>query len=528
MAAALLVGALVSFSSDSSDGQAAPLEPASTTTTALLTECDPVVDETASASAAEIHDLVGQLNSFGRRMPGSDAHDQVIDWLVEDFSALPDMSIVVQEFPIERWLPTTERKDGPGLDLAAAGALSIDGAEVPVAGPVPFSDPTTDTGVSAPLVFVPSSEEITAANVEGKIVVHDVLPASVPYAVFPGLAHYLSPDVPSSGDLARPHLRRELASTLDAADGAGAVGAVFLRDVPTDQLLGYWQPHTGTRYGVSAVTVGSDQADVVRDAAKRGEPANVTIRAEWDEHVGRNIVATLRGESRERIVVSTHTDGVTWIQENGSIGALAMARYLARLPEGCRHRDVQFALTANHLSMANEGTASYADQLDEDYDDGTVAFVMAMEHLGARKVLPDTDGTLVAGDEPELFTWIAPQESETLVKASVNAVKRRQVGETAVLRGVDSPRDTVPPYCSQGGLGARSTSDSFRPMGAISGPWTLWTNVPGDQAFDGSQMRDQVLVLTDVARELDETPRKAIAGDSVSMRDRRAAGAATC
>ena len=87
-------------------------------------------------------------------------------------------------------------------------------------------------------------------------------------------------------------------------------------------------------------------------------------------------------------MVNSHTDGVTWVQENGPIGVLALARYLGGLPRACRHRDVEFALTSDHLGFTNDGTFRYADELDQDFDQGTVAFVLSMEHLGSREILP--------------------------------------------------------------------------------------------------------------------------------------------
>lgn len=500
---------------------------ASTSSLAALTSCEPTIDEAAFTPADELHDLIEQLNSFGPRIPGSDAHEAAMDWLADEFAAVPGMTVTEETYPMTRWLPTTKQADGPGLDVGAAGALHLGQQEVPVAAAVPFSLPTDEAGQTGDLIVVTDAEQITAANAKGKVVVQDVAPVGIPYAVFPAIGHYQTPDVPTSGDYDRPYLR-DTDSTLTAAGEAGAAGVVFLWEIPTDQLYGYWQPHTGTRYHVPAVVVGSDHAAEVRKAAEAKQAASVTVRAEWDDHTARNLIATLPGASRERIVVNSHTDGTTWVQENGTIGALALARYLARLPEDCRKRDVQFALTANHLGYTNDGTFPYGEQLDADYDEGTVAFVVAMEHLGSVEVLPDADGTLTPDGTTDLFAWVAPEESPALVQASVDAVKRRELTRTAVLKGTSAPAETLPPFCSQGGLGTNFNGLLIPSIGAISGPWTLWTNVLGDQAIDPAHLRRQVLALGDVVRSLDETPRDEIAGDYLDERAQRAAGAATC
>jgi hypothetical protein len=530
LTAGLLLAGAVACSSDDDAGT-----DAGTTTTEAgsgatepITACDPTIDESEFTSADELHDLVAELNENGLRSPGSDAHEATMDRLEEQFAAVPGMVVETETYPMQRWQPTPEAEDGTGRDLAAAGGLRVGGEDVPVAGAVPFSVPTDEEGASAPMVFVGPDEEITAANASGRVVVTWVAPVSIPYGVFSAIGHHLTPDLPTEGDYDRPYLRNTDGVLTDAGL-AGAVGVVFLWEVPTDQILGYWQPHSGTRHHVSAVFVGSDEATEVEAAARAGEDASVVVRAEWDDTEARNIIATLPGASEERIVVNTHTDGVTWVQENGAAGALALARYLARLPEGCRERTVQFALTANHLGYEADGTFPYGEQLDEDFDEGTVAFVVSMEHLGSTEVLPGDDGRLELTGETDLFAWVAPQESEALVQASIDAVERREVRRTAILKGVEAPVDgRLPPFCSQGGLGSNFNGLLIPSIGAISGPWTLWTNAFGEDAIDAEHMRSQVLALGDVVRSLDATPRDEIAGDYLAMREARAEGGTVC
>jgi len=280
------------------------------------------------------------------------------------------------------------------------------------------------------------------------------------------------------------------------------------------------------------VFLGSDQAARVEALAEQGATAQVIVRAEWDRATTRNLIATLPGQSRERIVVNTNTDSVNWVQENGNIAAIALARSLGSLPAACRERDVQFALTSSHLGFTGDGTFRYGPQLDEDYDDGTVAFVMAPEHLGTREILPvegDPEGRLEFTGKPELFAWSAPEESPVLVQASIDAVKRRKLPRTAVLKGVGIPDDAhVPSVCSQGGLGTNFHGLLIPTIAGISGPWSLWAPAFGEDAIDVDHLRDQVLAFGDVAIALDDVPREEIAGGYLEAREQRAEGAATC
>jgi hypothetical protein len=498
------------------------------------TDCSATVDATAFTTTREFRALTATLAAFGLRSPGSTQHQKELAWLEHQLRAIPGMKVRSDPYEIDRWQPLPVAPGAqPGRDLARAGALRIDlgsGTKpVPVSGAVPFTLPTSPNGKSGPLVYLSADEPITAANAQGKVVVREVPPVATPYAVFPAIAHSLTPDWPTTGNYDRPYAR-PLDPTLIDAGKAGAAGVVFLWDAPTAQMRGYWDPHTGTRFQVPAVYAGSDRAPLIKRAAKQHRTAHVTVRAKWDTATTRNLFGTLTGQSRERIVVNSHTDGVTWVQENGPVGVLALARYLGGLPSACRQRDVEFALTSDHLGFTDDGTFRYAQQLDDDVDQGTVAFVMSMEHLGAREILPTgPHHRLQFTGRGEPIVWSAPQESPPLVQASVAAVKRRHLDNTAVVKGTEAPVvDRVPQYCAQGGLGGNFNAHLLPTTSAITGPWSLWAPSFGAKAVDFGRMRREALAVSDVARALDAVPRADIAGTYVAERQRRAEGAPTC
>jgi hypothetical protein len=444
------------------------------------------------------------------------------------------MEVRSDEYRINRWQPLPAAPGRtPGRDLALAGELRVEAAsgslqDVPVAGAVPFSLPTTEEGTPGELVHVDHDQPITTAT-RGKVVLREVAPAAIPYALFHAIGHHMTADLPLTGDYDRAYLR-PFDPTLVEAGTAGAVGVVFLWDAPTDQIWAYWGPHTGTRYHVPAVHVGNDRADELRRLAAEGRTAHVTVRAKWDRARTRNLVATLPGQRRERIVINTHTDGNTWVQENGSAALLALARAFAALPAHERERDIEFALTSAHLGFTDDGTFRYGARLDEDYDRGTVAFVLGIEHLGTREIQPaDPGGRLELTGVGEVMSWSAPEESPVLVEAVVEAVQRRQLDRTAVLQGVGVPDPgQVPRICSQGGLGSNFHSLLVPTTSIISGPWSLFAPSFGEEAVDFERMRRQVLALGDVARALDGVPRDQIAGTYLAEREQRAAGARAC
>jgi len=520
------------------------------------TVCPTTIDETAFASAAELRALNARIASFGLRNPGSSEHNQMLDWLEREFRAIPGMRLRSDWYTLTRWQPLPRgggsrtlpaavaadvAGDGAGRralprpftsrrDLADAGGLSVDGVgTIPVSGAIPFTVPTSSGGSRGELVYIPNDVPITAANARGKIVVREVPPGSIAYVLFRAIAHYVTPDFPASGDYDRAFLRAFDPSLIEAGQ-AGAVGLVFVWDVPGEQVRGYWGPHTGTRYHVSGVFVGNEQGATLRQLAQEGRSARIVVRARWDRGRTRNIIATLRGQSRERIVVNTNTDGNTWVQENGPAGMIALARYLATLPVECRKRDVEFALTTAHMGYANDGLFAYSKELDEEYDDGTVAFAIVMEHLGTLEQMPSgPDNRLEFTGLTEPIAWSAPEESPLLVQASIDAVKRRGLERTAILQGVGAPDPTqVPRICSQGGLGTIFHTDLIPTTAAITGPWSMFDPVFGEKAIDFEHMRRQVLAMGDVARTLDGVDRIAIAGAYIEERAQRASGAKAC
>jgi hypothetical protein len=527
---------LIVSACSSSENEGTAENSTSTTSVDPSAPCPTEVDAEDFASAKEMRDLLAAFNDFGLRSPASDQHEASLDWLADELGAVPDMKVEFDDYEIDRWQPTPEAPGAtPGRDLAAAGGLEVDqggsSARVPVIGAVPFSEPTRDGGASGELVYIAPDQAITAANAAGKIVVREVAHSSLPGAAFEAIGHYVTDDVPTDVDYDRPYLRH-LDETLIDAGKAGAAGVVLMWDAPTKQLRGYWDPHTGTQFKVPAVYIGSDQAEEVRDLADAGATAKVVVRAKWDKAQTRNLIATLPGQSRERIVVNTNTDSVNWVQENGNIAAIALARYLGSLPRKCRARDVQFALTSNHLGFTTDGTFRYGPQLDRDFEKGTVAFVMAPEHLGTREILPvegAADGRLELTGEAELFAWSAPEESPVLVTASIDAVKRRKLARTAVLKGVGAPDTShVPSVCSQGGLGTNFHGLLIPTIAGISGPWSLWAPSFGEGAIDFERMRDQTMAFADIAVELDDVSRREIAGGYLAAREQRDAGAETC
>jgi hypothetical protein len=492
--------------------------------------CPQVVDPAHFASKAQLGELTAKFNSFGPRVLGSRAHNRAIDWL-EDRARGIGLKVHSTSFRPYTWLPRTRFRHRPGLDIGAAGGLSVikpDGSRVNVrdAGAVHWSKPTPKQGGSkGQLVYLPADQPITAANSAGKVVVRDFQLGSLPFgAVGPLLGLYLTPDLEGYTDYTRPYLSPNAHTDLMDASLAGAAGVVYAFDLPEKQVRGYYDPHQGVLYRVPAVFVGRAQGERLKALAAQGSSARVTVRVKVARKKTRNLIARLPGRSPEKIVLVANTDGNSWVQENGVIAMLAFARYYAGLPKACHPRTLELVFSSAHDGFRNDGLEHYP--LDKEM----TAFAFAIEHLGTREIVPSGDGAarqlgFTGLADPALF---GAGDSDALRQTAVAATQRRHLPRTAVLKGLSVPNpNQAPSICSMGGLGNFFHPKLVPTLAMISGPWSLYDPVFGRRAIDFAQMRSQALAAGDAILALDGLPRAQIAGDYPSLQAELDAGTKT-
>ncbi|HTN80257.1 MAG TPA: hypothetical protein VMK16_11325 [Acidimicrobiales bacterium] len=482
------------------------------------------VCEAGFANEAQLREWCERICGVGYRGTATAVHDELIDWLIEQLTSIPGVRVRTDEYELLAWHPVPEG------DLVRAGALRYGGEDIAIAGAVPYSLPTTRSG---PLVHIPREQSISAEVAEGKVVLRDFPTFALPYDLLFGSHLHLSPDTDQLRGRIwdRPGLANSvLHDDLLAAGGAGANGVVFAFDLPREQVAGYFEPHMGTHYRVPAVFVGSGEHAALRELARRGDEVDITVSAVVQPRVTRNVHATVPGQSDERIILVTHTDGNTWVQENGVAALLAIGAYVAALPVDERRRTIELTFTSGHLHISREGSHRYSAQLDREYDDGTIACVFAIEHLGARVLDPQPRAghpgrELVFGDEPEILLWcVGP--SDAMRAAVIDAVERRGLARVLVAPGFGAPvPGQVPPIVSFGGIGTPYNAHLVPTTSILTGPWSLWAPSFGSSAIDIGWLRKQALAAADVVRALDPVPREALAGDYLALRAARAEGA---
>jgi hypothetical protein len=351
--------------------------------------------------------------------------------------------------------------------------------------------------------------------------------------------HTIDPTGTFSGDFIN-YLAR-VADLHDAA-AAGAAGIVFVKDLPRQQLKGHYEPYEGEDWGVPGVWLGADEGERITDALAAGlaPMGTITIRASFAPATTKTVLATVPGRSKQRIVVDSHTDGTNAVEDNGPVAMIEMARYFAGLPLACRPRTIEFAFATAHFfqrvvdpAVRNGGAEQLAEDLDRDYDAGTVSAVVTLEHLGAREyqAAPRTDGgpggrLALTGRREIQEIFVTP--SPALVTTVLRVVQRYGLDRTMLLQGADAPGATVPQHCDFGGEGTPFNKHLLPTVGEIAAPQTLYDPAFGLEGIDFDVMHDEVMAFTELLLDMGRMSQASIAGEVGADRVARRHGAASC
>ncbi|TMK97808.1 MAG: hypothetical protein E6G34_08920 [Actinobacteria bacterium] len=501
--------------------------------------CPVAPDPAALPSAAKLREMNSYVAGLGVRPTGYRSQNLYIKWILSQLKTVPRAQVSQERFTINRWKSSSSE-----LQLKVGETSTT----IPVAAPVPYAQATRSAGVSAPLVEIPDEEPITAANAAGRIVLRPAPAGSVPnYDFFLPVVSWfvydpkntIDPTQSFFGDFINYNAR---VADLRNAAAAGAKGVLFVKDLPRSQLPNHYEPYEGTPWKVPAVYLGADEGQQISDAIASGAPvsARLVLHASYRSVETPTIRAAIAGQSAQRIVVDSHTDGTNAVEDNGPVAMVAMARYLAALPDACRPRSVEFVFPTAHFyqrlvdSQRRYGGAGViATQLDREYGEGRVSSVLTLEHLGAidYEQMPRSDG----GPGVELMSnglraiqFIAITPSPPLVAAVTSVVQSYDMERTILLQGADAPASTVPSHCNFGGEGTPYNVHLLPTIGEISAPQSLYDPSFGLEGIDFDVMHAELLGFTELVNRLGTMSQAEIAGEIPLEREQRAAGGAPC
>lgn len=109
-------------------------------------------------------------------------------------------------------------------------------------------------------------------------------------------------------------------------------------------------PFSDNHRKIPGLWVGRDSGTYLKSVAGKAtatmrNDAVLTPNARTD-----SFIATLKGQSDETVIITTHTDGPNEINDDGSLGVLALASYAAKVPAAKRRRTIVFCLPTGHYA----------------------------------------------------------------------------------------------------------------------------------------------------------------------------------
>jgi hypothetical protein len=127
--------------------------------------------------------------------------------------------------------------------------------------------------------------------------------------------------------------------------------------------------------------------------AKAGKMATLTLNARFQRDTGKAIIAYLPGRNYgtpldEQVLLATHTDAMSLIEENGGLSMLGIMSYFNRIAKSARPRTLIFYFDCRHFMPGGEGSwpqfdyyAVHPERLK------TIVATLGMEHMGGRQTI---------------------------------------------------------------------------------------------------------------------------------------------
>lgn len=331
-------------------------------------------------SADTIRHDYQRMVDFGPRLPGHPNHVRFVDALASEFKQLGLVLEPCTSYPYERWDPLRY-----GLELEVGGAFQ----SVPRVAYYVRSAPTPPEGLTGPLVYGGTITKNGPTNLgdvpRGSIVVFD---AVLPPTTIRNLAnphHVHVPDAQRDAYLDGPYKRLWMTPpfAIEEAMAKGAAAVVIIMDVSSEMIQDNFSPHSSAYCPpLPALFVGQDTGEAVRRLAKLGARARLTLDAQWVASNVPSLTAILPGRSDEVMIINTHTDGQNFIEENGCMTLVQLARHFVSLSGDERlRRTLVFVGWPGHMTGVLPECEGWCREHPELMKRAAAAFTI--EHLGA-------------------------------------------------------------------------------------------------------------------------------------------------
>jgi hypothetical protein len=376
----------------------------------------------------------------GPTYAGSAGWKRYTDFLIArmaEFGAvdLDTVEIPYDHYVVNDWPDRRTHIHGSGV---AVEKLVSNGTPVPVVASYGMTSGfTAQEGITAPMLYYDPAHPPTAGEIAGKILVFQTPPYPAPPYTKAFLDNYTLTDyewrspgkwwplfTPPPASVTSSYHCRFVWNQVNGAAAigikGGAAGIVIVYDLAPGAAFGLVQRSVYTpdgRAGLGAQYVNCPTLTLDRVAgakvlgdAKAGKTATLTLTARFQRDTGKAFIAWLPGKDYgtpddEQVLLATHTDAMSLIEENGGLGMLAIMAYFNQLPRASRPRTLAFYFDCRHFMPGGEASwpqfdyyAIHPERLK------SVVATLGMEHMGGRQTIetgPDGNQYAYSDERPE-------------------------------------------------------------------------------------------------------------------------------
>ena len=408
-----------------------------------------VVDQKMLISKEEATDWFTRKVSWGPTYTGSPAMLSYMKFIEEKAVEYGAVNIIRHRFPYERWY-TTEYPDKSGWSLLS------DGTAVDVASYATQSGSTGPNGVTAQMVLydmtLPAAQRPPLSALVGKIVVVKQAPFTGS-GISGGYTDYFfrnnQDQFLPQGTFVDPtyeasYRNRNQFGAMGSVINSmfrqtvpGPVAHIAVLDMPPGAAQGGRQHGTPARYEVPGLLLDKKNGAKVIEDARAGKTATLKLDAKVEQDsLAYSLMVTLPGKdfgtSKDTaVMMATHTDGPSVIQDSGAMGILAVMKYYSQLPQAQRPRSIFAVFDVRHFVPGAE--RNYPFDYVEDNHDTIARWVIggvAMEHLGGMQFADVGDEFKPTGRA--MTTYVNVHCNKVSVGAAIEAVRDNAVPRAQV------------------------------------------------------------------------------------------------
>ena len=376
----------------------------------------------------------------GPTYAGSTGWKRYTDFLIskmQEFGAvdLDYVEIPYDHYIVDDWPDRRTHVHDSGMALEK---LISDGTPVPmVASYGMTSGFTPPEGVAAQMLYYDPAKPPATEEIAGKILVFQTAPYPDPPYSNSFLDNYTLSDyewrspgkwaplfTPPPASLTTSYHCRWVWSQLNGfaatAIRGRAAAMVVVYDLSPGAAFGLAQRSVYTPDGkaglgakyINCPTLTLDRvngAKVIADAqaAKR---ATLTLTARFQRDTGKAILAYLPGRNYgtpqdEQVLLATHTDAMSLIEENGGLGMLGILSYFNRIPRAARPRTLVFYFDCRHFMPGGEASWPQFDYYTMHPERlKPIVATIGIEHMGGRQTIetgPGGNQYVYSSERPE-------------------------------------------------------------------------------------------------------------------------------